>query len=308
MSELYHFVFGKKSNQDHKYVAKVQEGKRTRYFYSDAEYRAYKSGNKPNLIDQAKNKLQNTANNIKQTVNDKKTEVKKAFSSENMYNSNKWNYENQKQRVTDTKEWKDIVRNKDPEYTYRDSEGKTKYNYDQYLLNKKHPILDVAQDWMMGRKASINKVTPQSLAAGLKDYHTMAVNTVNNILTVGGGITIAMLMNNQGSFEEKKQEVRKSVKETGEAAEAAVELITTYNEANNTIDTLNKARDSLSKQATSWEENGKLDTKELPKSVQSINNVTNEAIKSYAKANGISEEEARRQLVKRAKDAAKSVR
>lgn len=41
--ELYHWIPFRGSKEDHKYIAKVKEGKYTRYFYTQAEYEAYKN-------------------------------------------------------------------------------------------------------------------------------------------------------------------------------------------------------------------------------------------------------------------------
>lgn len=41
--ELYHWIPFRGSREKHKYIAKVQEGKHTRYFYTQEEYNAYKN-------------------------------------------------------------------------------------------------------------------------------------------------------------------------------------------------------------------------------------------------------------------------
>lgn len=90
--------------------------------------------------------------------------------SKNMYDVTGSDYDKKIEEIKNSKEWKDIVARKDPEYVRTDANGKTVYLIDDYLVKKKHPELDVIDDLGWGRKISLNKVTMGSLIAGANDY------------------------------------------------------------------------------------------------------------------------------------------
>lgn len=164
----------------------------------------------------AADKVTGTAKAVGKTVDDtgKKVggaidSVKKAFSDDNQYVVKKKTYKQKKEEIQNTQEWKDIIRDYDSEYRKRDSKGNQYYDFDQYLVDKKHPILDALSDFGMGRKISIRKQSPETLVAGVKDYIKMAEDTVQTIAGLSIGLLTAKIKNQQGSYEDEKKKLKK---------------------------------------------------------------------------------------------------
>ena len=167
-------------------------------------------------VDKAGKAVSGTANAVGKSVDDtgKKVKggidsVKKAFSDDNQYVVRKKNYKQKKEEIQNTQEWKDIVKNREKEYRRKDSEGKEYYDFDQYLVDKKHPILDALSDFGMGRKVSTRKQSPETLIAGVKDYIKMAEDTVQFVAGLSIGVLTAKIKNQQGSYEEQKKKLKK---------------------------------------------------------------------------------------------------
>lgn len=186
--------------KNHKYVAKIGKGKDAKYFYSMLAYQAYLAGQK----------------------------AKSLFTDENEYNSDESNYEKQRETVQKSDEWKNIVKSDNAEYRRRDSNGKVYYDYDEYLLDKKHPILDAAKDVAYGRKITVNKQDKKTVAAGLKDYGVMGKRAVETVLMVGAGLVSMKIKNQQGSYKDEKAEMRKKIKQGQQAVNDALELYSEY--------------------------------------------------------------------------------
>lgn len=164
----------------------------------------------------AADKVTGTAKAVGKSVDDtgKKVKggidsVKRAFSDENQYVVKKKTYKKKKEEIQNTQEWKDIVNNREKEYRRKDSKGNEYYDFDQYLVDKKHPILDALTDFGMGRKISIRKQSPETLVAGVKDYIKMAEDTVQTIAGLSIGLLTAKIKNQQGSYEEQKKKLKK---------------------------------------------------------------------------------------------------
>lgn len=168
------------------------------------------------VADKAGKAVSGTAKAVGKSVDDtgKKVKggidsVKRAFSDDNQYVVRKKNYKQKKEEIQNTQEWKDIVKNREKEYRRKDSEGKEYYDFDQYLVDKKHPILDALSDFGMGRKVSIRKQSPETLIAGVKDYIKMAEDTVQFVAGLSIGVLTAKIKNQQGSYEEQKKKLKK---------------------------------------------------------------------------------------------------
>ena len=291
--EIYHQAGQRK---DHKYIARIDLGDKFRYFYSQAEIKAYelaKAGKKAvqdtankaadtankaintaktnidKTVDSAKKVVDETAESVSKNVNNvaenakksidktskavsdkvkdarsavnrtaksasdrvsgtakavgKKVDdtgkkagsainsVKKAFGDDNQYVVNKKNYNQKKKEIQNTKEWQDIVKSRDKEYRRTDSKGKEYYDYDQYLVDKKHPVLDALSDFGTGRKISIRKQSAETLVAGVKDYIKMAEDTVQMVAGLSIGLLTAKIKNQQGSYEDEKKQLKKQI-------------------------------------------------------------------------------------------------
>lgn len=101
----------------------------------------------------------------------------------NMLTINRYNYNSKVNEIMETKEWQDIVDRRDREYVTRKSDGTTEYKIDDYIVDKKHPVLDAIGDLMAGRSISTHEITMESTVAGLKDYGQAAIEI--GMLAVG---------------------------------------------------------------------------------------------------------------------------
>ncbi len=149
--------------------------------------------------------------NVGKKAGDTVQSVKRAFGDDNQYVVNKKNYNKKKEELQNTQEWKDIVSSKNKEYRRKDSNGKEYYDFDQYLVDKKHPILDALSDFGNGRKISIRKQSPETLMAGVKDYIKMAEDTVQMVAGLSIGLLTAKIKNQQGSYEDEKKALKKQI-------------------------------------------------------------------------------------------------
>lgn len=130
----------------------------------------------------------------------------------NIYdNINSRTYDQKRAEIENTPEWQEIVKNKDPEYTYTDMNGNLAYDIDSYMMNKKHPIVDGLVDFGMGRKITVTKQDKNTILAGVKDYVNMGKRTAMNMMTVGVGLLSIGLKNQQGSYDAKKREIRTKI-------------------------------------------------------------------------------------------------
>lgn len=197
---LEHGLFSKlrgTKKKNAKYVARVGEPGNYRYFYSLKEYAAYLKG-------KAKDAWKNKEKIATDTLNKGVNKVEGAYNKlvkDNKYVSDDNNYEKKIAQVKNTKEWKDIVARKDPEYVYKDKEGNTQYDVDSYLAKKKHPGLDIADDIVSGRPVTINKVEKDSAVAGALDYG----KTYVTLAALGTKFLIEKFKFSQGSYKEEKE-------------------------------------------------------------------------------------------------------
>lgn len=196
---LAHFGLKKGAKRDdHKYYARVDlPNGLYRYFYDAKEYLAYMQGKAKDVYAHKEEILQDKIN---QGVN-KLEALYNKLDKENKYMTDDWNYDRKIQEVAKTKEWQDIVKRKDPEYVYKDKEGKTVYDIDSYLTKKKHPGLDVADDVVMGRKVTVNKFEKEAAVAGVADY----AKTYVALAALGTKFMLEKFKFSQGSYKEEKQ-------------------------------------------------------------------------------------------------------
>lgn len=184
--------------ENHKYYARVDlPNGLYRYFYDAKEYLAYMQGKAKDIYAHKEEILQDKIN---QGVS-KLEALYNKLDKENKYMTDDYNYDKKIQQVAKTKEWQDIVKRKDPEYVYKDKEGKTVYDIDSYLTKKKHPGLDVADDIVMGRKVTMNKLDKQAAVAGAADY----AKTYVALAALGTKFMLEKFKFSQGSYKEEKQ-------------------------------------------------------------------------------------------------------
>lgn len=311
-NELRHFsLFGNKKT---KYIAKVPTSKRGeyRYFYDKGEYQAYldakKAGDKRNIFQKAKDGLMDIVSAPKRALDFVK--------GEGVYDTHSGNYDRKKAEIMKTKEWRDIVKRKDPEYTrYNQKTGKLEYDFDKYLMNKKHPMMDALYDLDAGRKISLLDQNAETFLAGAKDYIRMGIKSAQFMLQVGVGFLTYRLKKTQGTSNEDIvrgfgggeliDKGREYVETATVLADSTSKSVKTAREAydksgmKKAVETYNGLDESTKAQAKKTMKNiatGKLTSNDI-KFISSV------GVSTYAAYAGISEETAKRKLV----DAASSV-
>lgn len=180
-----------------KYVDKyLSKAKNWVYVYADKAKKGFKQAQAKTM--DAANKLYNKAN---ETYN-------KTF-AKNLYTTNKWNYDSKVKKVEQTKEWQNIVKSKNSEYVKKNKDGTYSYNIDDYLMKKKHPVLDVIDDMINGRPLSTNEITLDSLVAGADDYVQFGMAYVGlraKILSEG-------IKYSQGSYKDEEQDIYNTIEQ-----------------------------------------------------------------------------------------------
>lgn len=150
----------------------------------------------------------------------------------NIYDTTPKSYEKKIAEVKKTKEWQDIVARKDPEYVKKDEQGNTKYLIDDYLVKKKHPVLDVVDDIANGRKITVNKITAKSTVASIKQtaYSTVAVGAM--VATVATKALTEKFKLSQGSYGDQSKALQKQINNGKKFLESASVVTSSVNESN----------------------------------------------------------------------------
>lgn len=148
----------------------------------------------------------------------------KKITEENMYDTNRSNYNEKIKKIANSKEWKDIIARNDPEYVTKDENGKTIYKIDDYLVKKKHPTLDILDDAANGRDLSLNKITLDSILAGGNDYLKTGlayVSIVSKVLT-------EKFKYSQGSYNDVEKQNKQQLGEIMKTGEAFIGSLSSY--------------------------------------------------------------------------------
>lgn len=138
-----------------------------------------------NIVDKAKEALGNWYNN-----------------PDNMYDVSRNNYAKKVEEIKQTDEWKSIVANADKEYVKKNKDGTTTYLIDDYIVDKKHPVLDAISDIASGRDVTLNEISRDTVVAGLKDYASTAIELgllAANMMTNG---LVKKFKYSQGSYDD----------------------------------------------------------------------------------------------------------
>lgn len=124
---------------------------------------------------------------------------------DNIYDVKSSNYDEKIKKISETPEWKAIIKSGDPEYVKKNSDGTTTYLIDDYLAKKKNPILDVIDDMSNFRPISINKVEKDALIAGLKQQVFGKITLGMMAVGVAGKALLETSKLSQGSYDEQLQ-------------------------------------------------------------------------------------------------------
>lgn len=194
-----------------KYIDKyLSKAKNWVYVYADKAKQGFK---------QAQTKTMNTLNK----AYDKANEVYNKTFNKNLYTTNKWNYDTKIKKVEQTKEWQDIVKSKNPEYVKKNKDGTYSYNIDDYLMKKKHPVLDIIDDMINGRELSTNEITLDSLVAGADDYVQFGMAYVG----LRAKIFSEGIKYRQGSYKDEEQDIYNTIEQ---GSKLVKDLAKTYEE------------------------------------------------------------------------------
>lgn len=199
-----------------KYIKREWKNGRWRYWYDDAKNGVKSKASQvlgkaaeaaKNTADKATDSLIKTANKIPDKANvvlDKVTEVaNKVYDDKNnIYDIHSQSYDEKIAKVKESKEWKDIVARNDPEYVKKDASGNTKYLIDNYIVDKKHPVLDAIEDISSGRKITTNEITKDSTVAGIKDHLFGAITTGMIVTSVVSKALTEKYKLKQGSYDD----------------------------------------------------------------------------------------------------------
>lgn len=145
--------------------------------------------------------IANKANQVYGKINKTYNKIFK----DNIYAINSSNRKDKIAKVWQTKEWQDIVRRKDPEYVKQNKDGSYTYDIDSYILNKKHPILDMLNDVINGRNISVNNVDMSTFVASANDYIEAGLAYIGLRSTI---LTTAMKVR-QGTYDDKLDDAKK---------------------------------------------------------------------------------------------------
>ena len=122
---------------------------------------------------------------------------------DNIYNITKGSYNEKIEKVKQTDEWKKIVASNDPEYVKTKSDGSKQYLIDEYVVKKKHPVLDIVSDVAADRKITVNEITRESTIAGLKENAFSAITTGMMVADIAAKVLTEKFKLKQGSYDEE---------------------------------------------------------------------------------------------------------
>lgn len=219
----------------------------------------------------------------------------------NVFDINRYNYNDKIKQVAETDEWKAIVARQDPEYVRKNADGTASYLIDDYVAKKKMPIADVLDDIISERPITLNKIEKDAIVAGIKAkfFGTLSIGMIGV-----GVVTKALLMKSkfqQGSYDDEIKRTVDNVSAGKEYVERSFSLANgtkvTDEDIKNVVSLVQKSADSMSKakNANSNINEGKvieaaqilLNSSAIPDSVKS-----NEAYtKAESVLSGLSEEE-----------------
>lgn len=122
---------------------------------------------------------------------------------DNIYNITKNSYEEKIEKVKQTDEWKKIVASNDPEYVKTKSDGSKQYLIDEYVVKKKHPVLDIISDVSEGREITLNEITRESTVAGLKENAFSTITTGIMAAGIAAKVLTEKFKLKQGSYSDE---------------------------------------------------------------------------------------------------------
>lgn len=155
-------------------------------------------------IDSALAKVNNAPEKLNKVVDKAKEVGKKIYDDpDNIYNITSGSYKEKIEKVKQTDEWKKIVASNDPEYVKTKSDGSKQYLIDEYLVKKKHPVIDIVSDIAADREITVNEITKESTVAGLKENAFAAITTGIMVAGVASKLLTEKFKLKQGSYDDE---------------------------------------------------------------------------------------------------------
>ena len=206
--EIFHWKYIKRE--------KLPNGK-WRYYYDLEELK----NDAKKTVDKTTDSVLGKANEISKKLNSVVDKAKSAINNffddpDNKYDISSSSYAKKVAEIKETKEWKDIVERGDKEYVKKNADGTTTYLIDDYIVDKKHPILDALGDIAAGRKVSVNEITKESTIAGLKDQAMSCLRTGMMAVSVMTTFLTEKFKLQQGSYDEQVETMMDTARD-GEA-------------------------------------------------------------------------------------------
>lgn len=278
-----YLVHGKKGStwENHKYI-RIENG---RYIYPENANPSNSNGSvKPSFGAQLATKFngfmrgkEKTASNVLNKTTEEVNKVYDRIFKNNKYVTNSNNYSNKIKEIQKTPEFQEIIKRGDPEYVTKNAKGETVYKVDDYLVKKKHPVLDALDDIANDRKVTLNEVDSESLVAGADDYLQMGIAYVGvraKILSMGFKFR-------QGSYDGDIQEIKNNIEEG------------------------KKQVDSVMTELNDIEESSNKNVRKVSKAVSNtnVNKITNTAVSTAMKELGIEDTPENRQMLMDSSDA-----
>lgn len=196
--ELYHW----------KYVKREKINGKWRYYYDWDEWKSDAKTKADAITSATLKKSNELSKGLDKLVTKAKDIFNKLYDDpDNMYDINSGNYQKKLDQVKQTKEWQDIVAKKDPEYVKKNEDGSYTYKIDDYIVKKKHPVLDVLSDIIAGREVDTNEITKESTIAGLKDHAIGYIRTGALALGVLSTFMTEKFKLQQGSYDDEIAEL-----------------------------------------------------------------------------------------------------
>lgn len=239
--EIFHWKYIKRE--------KLPNGKWRYYYDWDELKKDAKEG-----VDKAADSVLETANKASKKLNSIVDKAKSAINNffddpDNKYDISSSSYARKVAEIKETKEWKDIVASGDKEYVKKNEDGTTTYLIDDYIVDKKHPILDALGDIAAGRKVSINEITKESTVAGLKDQAMSCLRTGMMAVTVMSTFLTEKFKLQQGSYDDKVE----SLMDTARNGEAYVDdVLDVIDKNKHLVSTMSKDALDIAKTTTDF--------------------------------------------------------
>ncbi len=192
--EMLHFKYIKRE--------KLPNGK-YRYYYDEEALKADVKKKTDKVVDSTINKANSSAERLNKIVDNAKAALGRWYAGmDSIYDVSRYNYEKKVEQIKQTKEWRDIVARADPEYVKKNKDGSVTYKIDDYIVDKKHPVLDAISDIAAGQEVTLNRITRDTVVAGLKDYVTTGIEIGMMATTFLTNGLIKKFKFSQGSYDE----------------------------------------------------------------------------------------------------------